>query len=1033
MLDVKQRAPKDRPSSLAQWVYDAIGQPEVSLRVRLRGNNLHILCESRQSLEAQTVVNLLLKALQVQQGAAKLPIDPGNPIYQIIIYGRIWGQQRPEWIKQIRLKLSPHQDAKVSQTTELESFEATTTGSALLISHENLARSGSPEAIARYLSETLSPLGVSVKVLIQGLPNPPTPTSRSDQLGAMSTQLKNSATGNSHHRRLWVISHSNYSPDPSLLAEPVVQKLRSLQLKGFRDAAICSQVRGEAAPEWMLRVDLTPKEEMLKDWARWGDVQAIALSLNQALREQGMEVRAVLKDVTLHIFCHLVVAKQTPGPDQPTTVSAIAPLLQAIAPQGIQAATIYGVESQGRSRNPEQETPLWIDWLNLPAAENLALAESTYALAQQGNQEAITFLLQRLLNPNLEQRLVTGGIQVKICRKQDLLHIMSEAPICPPQAQVGPPITRFLRQIAIPEIAGVRIYGRRAGATSPSWNYGVDFVPRHSQVPEATPEFAASDAYVHELVAPTEEPQEPTELTQDDVKDGQAIEVTINTIQRWLCYSQLFVTTEENLNLAIVAQRHPTKSFSPSLGIRVAVIWAAVGLLLTMQADWLIGQVLRFKAKPTSVVATDAAPVPMSLPELSLQKGSPQRDDFNASGFTKQGDRSVIINQADNTSNSGRVSATKAAILAAARSPHPSFNNPLLDQKLALYQQRLLQSRPPDVIIVGSSRALRGVDPIALQDALAAQGYPNLEVFNFAINGATAQVVDLMIRRILTPEQLPKLIIWADGSRAFNSSRVDATYNAIAASEGYQHLQAGTFPKPQGINQRDYRSGETPRSNSTGDKTPQNFNLFTVSYQSISDQLNKSLASISATYPQRDQLKSLLRQQFVELFPQTNIPQEQSSTPDQKLSSDQEFLDLDGFLPMSLRFNPTTYYQNHPRVTGDYDGDYQSFQLSGKQDTALEALLQFAQTHQIGIVFVNLPLTQDYLDPTRSAYEAQFQQYMRSSASQKGLIFRDLSQLLLTQQDYFSDPSHLNRYGAYKVSNQLAQDPMIPWSLVSGH
>jgi hypothetical protein len=27
----------------------------------------------------------------------------------------------------------------------------------------------------------------------------------------------------------------------------------------------------------------------------------------------------------------------------------------------------------------------------------------------------------------------------------------------------------------------------------------------------------------------------------------------------------------------------------------------------------------------------------------------------------------------------------------------------------------------------------------------------------------------------------------------------------------------------------------------------------------------------------------------------------------------------------------------------------------------------------------------------------------------------------------FSDPSHLNRYGAIKVSQRLAQDPMIPW------
>jgi hypothetical protein len=35
--------------------------------------------------------------------------------------------------------------------------------------------------------------------------------------------------------------------------------------------------------------------------------------------------------------------------------------------------------------------------------------------------------------------------------------------------------------------------------------------------------------------------------------------------------------------------------------------------------------------------------------------------------------------------------------------------------------------------------------------------------------------------------------------------------------------------------------------------------------------------------------------------------------------------------------------------------------------------------------------------------------------------------LLVNKNDYFSDPSHLNRYGAYTVSNQLAQDPMIPW------
>uniref|UniRef100_A0ACD5GVQ6 Uncharacterized protein n=1 Tax=Desertifilum tharense IPPAS B-1220 TaxID=1781255 RepID=A0ACD5GVQ6_9CYAN len=40
------------------------------------------------------------------------------------------------------------------------------------------------------------------------------------------------------------------------------------------------------------------------------------------------------------------------------------------------------------------------------------------------------------------------------------------------------------------------------------------------------------------------------------------------------------------------------------------------------------------------------------------------------------------------------------------------------------------------------------------------------------------------------------MILWADGARAFNSGRGDATYNAIATSAGYQSLMAGTLALP---------------------------------------------------------------------------------------------------------------------------------------------------------------------------------------------------------------------------------------------
>lgn len=1044
MLDVDQHAPKARSSSLAQWVYSAIGQPGVRLRVRLGGNNLHVLCESRQSLDAKTVVNRLIEALGSREAGEAFPIDPANPVYQIIVYGRTLGNERPDWIKQIRLKPPINQGAKTPQETTGTSVTAATPDSDLKVSLKSLARSGSPEAIAHYLSDTLSSLGVSVKVLTQTLPEAtakkgitPNSTLKEASTDSPNTFQFDVDVPSSNHR-LWVICNSDYSPDASVIVDPVVQRLRSLRLKGFRDAAICAQVSGEASPEWVLRVDLTPPEEMLKEWARWGDVQAIARLLNQALLKVKLEVRAVLKDATLHLFCSLLAAKPTSVPEKQKALSAIAEVLDTLTPQGIQAVTVYGVESSERTVSPEQEKPAWIEWLNLPAANNPALGESALSLAQKGNQDALAFLLERLLNPDLDRRLATGGIHLKIRRKQDLLHIMSEAPICPPQAQVAPSIARFLRQLAIPAIAGVRVYGRRAGSSSPSWNYGVDFKERQRLVPEATPEFAASDAYVNELVAPTQEPILRPDLTKEDVQDGlkQTIQATVHILQDCLCATQLFVKSEDDRETTIVPQRTSSKNFASFQGFRVAVVWGLLGLLLTVQADWLIGQQLRMPPKSPAASDTDKSSTTLSLPKISLQKGEARgTNGFNSSGFTRDGKTSVIVHDADNAVNPEKANAGKAATIAAAReaklapsaSSNPSFNNPLLDEKLALYQQRLLQSGPPDILIIGSSRALRGVDPIALQDALSARGYPNLEVFNFAINGATVQVVDLIVRRILTPEQLPKLIIWADGARAFNSGREDATYKAIATSQGYQHLQAGTFPTLVRDNP-EQRIGKTARPNTAqGNEAGQSLASFGLTYQSFNDWLNQSLGQVSSTYPERDKLKSLLREQFVDFLKHANVSQTKPDQNSQKLSAWEEGIDFDGFLPLSVRFNPATYYKNHPRVAGDYDGDYQSFQLNGEQDSALEALLQFTRANDIEMVFVNLPLTKDYLDPARTEYEDKFQRYMYSSARERGLIFRDLSRLWLTQSDLFSDPSHLNRYGAYKVSNHLAQDPVIPW------
>jgi hypothetical protein len=136
--------------------------------------------------------------------------------------------------------------------------------------------------------------------------------------------------------------------------------------------------------------------------------------------------------------------------------------------------------------------------------------------------------------------------------------------------------------------------------------------------------------------------------------------------------------------------------------------------------------------------------------------------------------------------------------------------------------------------------------------------------------------------------------------------------------------------------------------------------------------------------------------------------------------------DANGFLPLDSRFDPNTYYQQNPRVAGQYDSNYQPFSLSGRQAVALNSIKAFARSQKIPLVFVNLPLSQDYLDGVRLSREQQFVQFMQRQVGE-GFFFIDLGRQWLNQNQYFTDPSHLNRYGAAAISNLLAANRQIPW------
>jgi hypothetical protein len=1029
-------------SSLARWITETIGLPGMRLRLQVRGNDLRILCEGQPCPKRTDLQLRLIPALQAQDINRLIPAYQ-PPIYRIQLYGRLNGQPAPEWkasihldqldrhLEQLKrsLQLSPElvtasrwQEKPVPQAAPSNPFVITEEEASLSVSTRNLAKRGSEIAIAQYLSEALIDLGVAVRVNAKTLPYAPAAAVRTASPEDLSQWTM---------KRLWVMCEAHYSPESSLISEPLTQKLRDLEVEGFRDAVIMFRVLGENSTDWMLRVDLTPPGDMLREWARWGDAEAIQRLLSQTLQPAGFQVSAAtLQDATLHLVC-TTQPFSIKIPDQKRIRAEIGLFLEALAPQGIRSTALYG-QVKGKV------DPVWVEWLDLPASVHAALAEPVMALAQTRDWGAIAFLLHRLLNPDLNQYLATGGTRIQLLPKQDLLHVMSEAYICPDKQAVCGAITRFLQPLQIPGLAGVRVYGRRSGEKHPLWQFGSDFVSRESaqiarSMPEAMPEFLSTIDYLNDLL-PQDDALElpPTDIQVTLQKSRNRVHAFIQTV---LTRSQLFIVAPES-QVAISLPGEVSYQ-----GTRVALVWSAIGVVLMLQANWLLGQVVRAQPKETVaqtlpiVVPAAASPSP-SLPAVSpipesTASPSPNDDVFNTSGFTQlapatKGSISTATIDESATQTLPPLPYTppdlKADLATAAllnNSPLPTFNSRQLDEKIQLYYQYLEKFGTPDVMVVGSSRALRGVDPIALEESLADMGYASVKVFNFGINGATAQVVDLLLQRILLPEQLPRMILWADGARALNSGAVDVTHDGIMASEAYRQLMAGTLPIP--------RTALAPDAPSTASRRGVINQTLTESYATIDRWFSQQLSNISGTYSERDRLKGLFKKEIGVFLPESVTEMAIEPSAQSEIQPGEPLMNGDGFLSLPLQFNPATYYQKYAKVPGAYDSDYEKFQVAGKQEMALQSLIQFAQSQKIPVVFVNLPLTNEYLDPVRSEYEQQFKQSMLSLSMGQGFTFKDLGDRWTTEHRYFSDPSHLNRYGAYAISKQLAQDPLIPW------
>ncbi|NJR32836.1 MAG: hypothetical protein HC778_08595 [Chamaesiphon sp. CSU_1_12] len=341
-------------------------------------------------------------------------------------------------------------------------------------------------AIESVLKQVLAPLGVRFKFSIQPYAQTQPAANDSDRT---FIQSPDDCTIPLNYR-LWVRCSAQKSLDCQLIAPPLAQALRGLDLYGFRDAivefsaaSIFTNFGSNLAPDrnWRLKLDLTPPIVRLRHWARWGDVQAIARLVNFALAPEGVQVSATLKNLTLQIFCTLVDPQAGKFLVKKPTIDRIAPLLIELSPQGIQGATIHGLHPQN------DEPPAWVHWLDLPALGNPKFSPTPIILAARGHKAAIKFILERLLNPDLDRCFEVGGIGLSLLYRQNILYVMSEAPTCPIQSQVATTVVKVLQQLALPGIKGIRVHGRISGYSISQWTYGVDFNLLPLELPPVVP------------------------------------------------------------------------------------------------------------------------------------------------------------------------------------------------------------------------------------------------------------------------------------------------------------------------------------------------------------------------------------------------------------------------------------------------------------------------------------------------------------------------------------------------------------------
>lgn len=558
-------------------------------------------------------------------------------------------------------------------------------------------------------------------------------------------------------------------------------------------------------------------------------------------------------------------------------------------------------------------------------------------------------------------------VRLKLLLQNHCLNLLCETRTAKLQAETALPILDVLRNLKAAEyFQSVTVSNRTIGQKKPNWSFEIDLLAIGAPVSEAENDSTFDDDLSIPPYTVVEESPDPDLAVQ--AHWWKACQKLVNDLgDRFMPIIQPVV------QLKWLGKKNTHATIEP-ISLPLGLISLALGFGTTFAID----RTLSYQTQANLASLSPVVVIPNSEtnPQNSLASGLPK----------------------------GKATKDIAKI---EDKPSPNFNIAALNEKLMLIDWHIIQKqRSPDVMIVGSSRALRGIEPSALEQALAKRGYKNISAFNFGIDGATAQVVNIQITQILERPQLPKMIIWADGLRAFNSKRSDITYDEITASVGYKQMQEKL----------------KNQSNAT---IAQNSNKSTPDL--AANPITQAIGNIFTTSNKRQEVRSSVVKTFDR---NTHALSNSESLIAATIPKTANILDTKGFVTFDVIFDPDTYFQKYPQVPGDYDLDYRNFETNGSQFDAFSNVVEFCQRHNIQLVVVNMPLHETYLDTIRQSYEATFNDRMEELAKREGFAYLNLSTIIATQSALFSDPSHLNKQGAIAIAQAIAQNPKIPWQFL---